>query len=335
MKKNLALLVLICVLISCHKRPAPVKQAGLIDQLLQTLSAQQLFNGSLVVADQGRVVLAKGYGHVDLQQQNRFTVDTLVDGGSMAKTVTAAGIYRLQEQGLLSVQDMVTDYLPTENLPEVRIEHLLKHTAGLPDDGYFFSKLPEHETITNHSFLTILQRKDFRINPPGQSFSYSNVGYILLAVITEQVSGQSYFGFLHANFFQPLNMHTPRLRPRRTTDWPKQAAVGFQLKDGHKSLNHINDWEAFNGCCNLMFSAADLHQWNASFFQHPQPLAHTMDAMPDDAIDQPGPLSPFSWYVEGDQAHFSGDWRGFYSLAYRDESKKRSIVYVSNNTIPN
>ncbi len=333
MAKSFALFCLLSFLTTCHRTNQQPDRAQLVDELLLSLFEKGHFNGSVMISDAGQLILGKGYGHHDLLEQQPFTVHTIVDGASVTKTFTAAAIMLLQERGLLSIQDTVKSHLSVVNIPEIQIKHLLSHTSGLPEGGYFFSRMAAHTMVTNGMFLDLVQQLDVPQHQPGEQFIYSNVGYILLAVIIEQVSGQSYFDFLQHNFFQPLGITNASLRPVRLSAWPQHAAVGYKIQLGQKTLNNSADWEAFSGCCNVLFSSHDLHLWSESLEQFQSHVGEGLGGK--QSSSQQLRLNAQSWYTHGDGQHFSGDWRGFYTMVYRNEKKQRSIVYVTNNSMPN
>ena len=112
----------------------------------------------------------------------------------------------LQQQGKLNVHDKIKKYLPDapKAWDEITIEHLLTHTSGIynyTESLEFLKTLPVLVTLKD----LIAKFKDKPLNfKPGEKFSYSNSGYILLGQIIETVSGHNYTSFLKQAIFDPL-----------------------------------------------------------------------------------------------------------------------------------
>lgn len=179
-----------------------------INAALSDLVQKQSFTGSVLVAQDGQILLSEGYGLADREKNIPNTRETRFRLGSVTKQFTAMAIMILQAQGKLDVQDSVCDYLsdcPAE-WQAITLHHLLTHTSGIKDftsmSGYSVTQAtpsaPE-ETIARFKN----QPLDFQ---PGDRWRYSNSGYILLGYIIEQVSKQSYEAFLQKNIFEPLEM---------------------------------------------------------------------------------------------------------------------------------
>jgi CubicO group peptidase (beta-lactamase class C family) len=158
------------------------------------------FSGSVLIVQDGEVVLRDAYGMANATTP--FTSDTVVDAGSIGKQFTAAAVIQLQSQGLLSVQDTVGSFFPDapEDTAAITVEQLLTHTSGLTEhsDG---DLIP----MTRDEALMRLFALDLAF-APGTRYEYSNAGYTLLAIIVEQVSGQTFTDYLHDNLFQPAGL---------------------------------------------------------------------------------------------------------------------------------
>ena len=150
----------------------------------------------------------------DNPAQVSFTVDTRFHVGSLTKTLLATGVLRLATQGLVELDAPASHYLPqlSFNNPwaetsEVTVRHLLDHTAGLNDAHIWqmFSERPEPDTPLIEAFPD--PKTQLRIRSrPGSRFSYSNMGYALLGLIIESVTGDRYESYLDQHVLAPLGM---------------------------------------------------------------------------------------------------------------------------------
>ena len=179
-----------------------------LDSLLAAFEKQKLFNGSVLVCWKGAIILERGDGYKDLPAKTPDDENTIYQIGSITKQFTSAIILLLQEQGRLSVQDKLSKYIPDyPHGDSITIENLLTHTSGIynyTNDGVFMSTRTE-KPIERDSLIARFKYKplDFR---PGERFSYSNSGYILLGYIIERITGKSYFQVVRDDIFQPLQM---------------------------------------------------------------------------------------------------------------------------------
>lgn len=179
-----------------------------IDGFMAALVEQDQFSGSLLVAKDGKVLISKGYGMANIEVEVPNTPQTKFRLGSVTKQFTAMAILQLQQQGKLNVQDPICRYI--QDCPEawqpITIHHLLTHTSGIHN----FTTSSSYAELKKQSTSVIKIVEQFRDLPldfvPGERWSYSNSGYIVLGHIIEEVSGQPYAIFLQNNIFEPLQM---------------------------------------------------------------------------------------------------------------------------------
>lgn len=129
------------------------------------------------------------------------------------------------------------------------------------------------------------------------------------------------------------------MRPARFSDWPGERTLRYRSVAGSLEVYDVLDFEGFYGGSNICFSARDLAAWSESFYESPV-LDDTMLGIGLALVfldrGQQSGLNLLGWYHSADaqRFYFTGHWRGFYSVAYRDIGKKYSIAYVSNNNMP-
>jgi CubicO group peptidase (beta-lactamase class C family) len=203
----------------------PQATAGRIDAIVQRYSREGLFQGSVLVADHGKVIYRKAVGLANAEWNVPNTVDTKFRIGSITKQFTAMLILQLLDEGKLRLDGTLGDYLP--EYPEgpgraVTIHQLLTHSSGIPSytsNPKFFpeeSRNPATPTEFIKRFWSL--PLDFE---PGTRFQYNNSGYFLLGVIIERLTGLSYPDALQQRILTPLGLRntgydwsTP-LMPRR------------------------------------------------------------------------------------------------------------------------
>jgi CubicO group peptidase (beta-lactamase class C family) len=165
-------------------------------------------------------IVMKGYGYADIEANRSATPTTVYRIGSLTKQFTSAGIMRLVERGKLSLDDDLSKYVPRFPLQghKVTIRHLLTHTSGIHN----YTAKPEWRStwesdLTPDSIVGFVKGDRFDFNP-GDAWSYSNTGYVLLGMVIEKVSGKSYATFEQDEFFKPLKLTQTSYCPSRPTD---------------------------------------------------------------------------------------------------------------------
>jgi CubicO group peptidase (beta-lactamase class C family) len=209
--------------------------APMVDRFVSAFGARwgeaYAVSGYLTVARDGQVLFARAYGKANRAKNRSADADTRFQIGSLTKQFTATAIAQLAERKLLRFEDPIRKYLP--DYPRVgdtiTIQQLLTHTSGIPeyeaDDALMKSRGRPHSRA---EVLASFQHKplDFK---PGERFSYSNSGYVVLGLILEKVSGQRYEDYLREHLLGPAGM-----RRTSTLDAPDDAdtAVGYVADAG-------------------------------------------------------------------------------------------------------
>jgi D-alanyl-D-alanine carboxypeptidase len=189
---------------------------------------------SVAVVSDGEPVLAKGYGYADLAERVPASANTIYRLASITKQFTAAAILHLAEEGKLSLEDRISDYLPDYPDPgrRITIRSLLSHTSGLSDVAVV--PILEESGGVGYTRDQIIdqvasQPLDFE---PGTGHSYSNVGFMLAGVVIEKVTGTTYADYLTNEVIRPLGLDHTSLCP----DEPPPAdrwAHGYDLQHGN------------------------------------------------------------------------------------------------------
>jgi CubicO group peptidase (beta-lactamase class C family) len=192
-----------------------------IDRYLQKAEANG-YCGSVLAARGDNIILAKGYGLADRENRIKETADTVFSIGSITKQFTGAAILKLEMMGKLSVTDLISKYLgdvPADK-KEITIHHLLTHTAGFPG-----ALGDDYDPIGREDFVKLALGSKLLFKP-GERYEYSNVGFSLLGIIVELVSGMGYENLLYEQLFKPAGMEkTGYVRPGFAKG---ELAVGYR-----------------------------------------------------------------------------------------------------------
>jgi CubicO group peptidase (beta-lactamase class C family) len=231
-----------------------------IDALVAaTMLHQHLPGLSIAIARNGALLYASGYGYRDVQKRLPADAGTVYNIASMTKQFTATAILLLQEDGKLSVDDSLARYLPDYRYArEITLREMLNHTSGIPDYS-IVDNVPHKATAAQFVDLIKDAPLDF---PPGSRFEYSNTNYVILGMIVEQVSGESYGSFLARRVFQPLGMRatSARMIPQDVPD----GAVGYTYADGKIVAAPQTADDLGYGDGTIDSSVTDLVRWDAA-----------------------------------------------------------------------
>ena len=225
--------------LSPSPEPVPEAFAGIaeLDRYLEDLTDS---GGppaiSLVVVKDGTMVYNKAFGMADGPNGIPATPDSIYHWFSVTKIPTAIAALQLVEQGVISLDDEVSEYLPffdveypSADSQPITIAHLLNHSSGLPDDipACMGCVHLEDEPALNQTDLLRDEKlpsyNTLRFEP-GSEAVYTNVGYHTLGVVIEQASGLSYEEYVKRNILDPLGMENTRFE--YTSAMTRNAAVG-------------------------------------------------------------------------------------------------------------
>jgi CubicO group peptidase (beta-lactamase class C family) len=297
------------------------------DAYLNDLVGKGEFFGSVLLARDGKVLLSKGYGMADIENDVPNTPRTKFRIASVTKQFTAMGIMLLQQEGKLNVQDSVCKFI--EDCPPawqpITLHHLLTHTSGLPEN-FSIQDLMSLTLSRNpmRDGLEMIKTRPLQ-STPGETYQYSSVGYNMLGYILEQVSGRKYEDYLREKIWSPLGMndtgqdHESLLVKRRATGYFSPTARAQYLPI---------DLAAYAG--GLYSTVEDLYRWDQALY--------TEQLLPKSALDTV--FTPhqgdygYGWtIIKGEWgtviAH-NGGVPGFASNISRYVDRKATVIILSN-----
>ncbi len=236
------------------------EQLAKIDAVVNATIARGALPGAVVVVvHRGRVIFRKAYGARSLQpQKTAMTPEIVFDLASLTKPIaTATSILLLVEQGKLKLTYPVSRYVPAFKRKEtegITVAHLLLHTSGLIADN----ALADYRAGRDQAWERIGQLQPTAA--PGTRFTYSDMGYILLGKIVEQVSGLSLDEFARKHVFAPLGMNETTFRPQGEL---KRRAAPTEQREGRWMQGEVHDPRSYllggvTGHAGLFSTADDL-----------------------------------------------------------------------------
>ena len=180
-------------------RAAPSDLQG-FRAFVQDLAARERFSGTILIARNGRILLQQAFGYADRAFKAPNHLETRFNLGSMGKMFTAVAILQLVEQGRLSLDQTVAELLPdypdAAAAKKIRLTHLLTHTSGLGNIfGPRYEATPKDHLDRLSDYLPLIAEQQLAFEP-GERWSYSNAGFLVLGLIIEKVAGQSRPGWI-------------------------------------------------------------------------------------------------------------------------------------------
>ena len=322
-----------------------------IDQVVaQALAARQMPGCVVLIARQGKVVFLDAYGNRAVEPDViPMTVDTVFDVASLTKPIaTATSVMLLAEEGRLGLDDAVAKHLPefAANGKElITIRQLLTHQGGLIADNDL-ADFADGRDRAIERLLAITPR-----SKPGESFVYSDVGFMVLGELVRRVAGEDLDQFITRRLFQPLGLDNTRFLPGEDL---RLRAAPTEMRDGHWMQGEVHDPRAFAlggvaGHAGLFSTADDLAVYAQLLLDHGS-WAGKQLLRPETVAEMtrphktPGGLRGLGWDMrtgyssnrgEGfsDRAFGHGGFTG--TSLWIDPELELTVVFLSNRLHPN
>lgn len=293
---------------------------------------------SLLVIRDGKSVVQRGYGLSDIEHDIEAGPTTNYRLASVTKQFTASAILLLAEDGKLTLDDRLRQWLPSLPAADdaITLHHLLAHTSGLID---YEDVMPGDATeqLRDADVLRLLESQDRTYFKPGSGYRYSNSGYALLALIVERASGTTFQDFLRERIFLPLGMHDTLAYVRGGPEIPHRA-YGYSEIDGRWIRTDQSTTSAVLGDGGIYSSIADLAKWDAALYDD-RLLSDASRAAAFSAhakvVGEPYPADyGYGWRISGDSLWHSGETIGFRNVIVRYPRQRLTVVLLSNRDDP-
>jgi CubicO group peptidase (beta-lactamase class C family) len=315
-------------------------KAARIDEYMTRANKFRQFNGSVLVAENGKVIYKKGFGLANMEWNVPNETDTKFRLASITKQFTATLIMQLVEQGKLKLDGKLSEYLPDYRKDvgdKVTIHHLLTHTSGIPS----YTSLPNFITEASRNpyapveFVKKYASGDLEFEP-GAKFRYNNSGYFLLGVIIEKIHGKPYEQVMKEKIFEPAGMknsgydHYDALIAKRAAGYEKTP-------NGYRNAPYL-DMSIPYAAGSLYSTVEDLYLWDQALHTDKLISAKSKELMFKPFLDN----YAYGWNISkvtlaqsketlNSVAH-SGGIHGFSTLLVRYPEQKHLIVLLDNTS---
>lgn len=307
-----------------------------LDSIFTRVNKRQDFNGSVLVAKNGKIVFSNEYGYANFRKKIKLDKDFSFQLASVSKQFTATAILILQEKGLIELDDFVTKYFPDFPYEEITVKQLLNHTSGLPK--YFWlaeHKWKKEKPPVNSEMMSMMSEHKLNLFfKPGSRFDYSNTGYFVLASLVEKISGMEYGDFLETNIFKPLHMDNSFVYRFEEDSIQEKQLDGFRLyrRRWHgKVSGTVND--AIVGDKNVYSTTEDMLKWINGLNSLKIISKESLDQMYTKGETRYGKKVPYGYGFrindkeEKEIIYHNGKWNGFTTSVM--QYKEDDIVVIT------
>lgn len=307
-----------------------------LDEVTEPYVDHAVFYGEFLIAKNNRIVCRYMSKVSNYTPQNLLEKDSQYPIASLSKPIVAALVLKLQEIGVVDLDKPISFYLPGFTAPwasMVTLHHLLANTSGLPNhftlpdwgSGRYQTQLPDQQLMELIANLTLKFT-------PGADYLYSNLGWLLIAKIVEEVTGKSLQDNLQTHLFQPLSM----MQSGVVASNNKKLVGGFRwAKQGGWQPQQNMHMQVFHGGAGLYASASDLQSFVHAIHSE-KLLSQASHAMLFSS------QQPLGWRVENHELSpdvfttrhsYDGQLDGHSSLVYYFPEEELSLILLANNGI--
>lgn len=338
LRTNRPWLCIAIILLTCQHLAVAQDHTAKIQEVLALAHKYRQFNGSALVAENGKVIYKGAFGSANMEWNIPNTADTKFRLGSITKQFTATVILQLVEQGKIKLDAKLTDYLPEyrkDTGDKVTIHHLLTHTSGIPSytsQPGFFENVSRNPYKVDE-FVKKYASGDLEFEP-GSKYFYNNSGYFLLGAIIERVTGKPYEQVLKANIFDPVGM-TNTGYDHHDTIISKRASGYRKTLDSYTNAPYL-DMSIPYAAGSLYSTVEDLYLWDQALYTDKLLSMQSKALMYKPFLEEYG----YGWVVtnasfkQNDQPvqviTHDGGINGFTTTIVRFPKEKHLIVMLDN-----
>ena len=304
------------------------------------LKAQKIPGVSLAVCRDGKIIKATGYGLANVELDIPMTPETVLQTGSVGKQFTSMAIMMLFEEGKLGLDDKITKYIRESPAAwkDVTVRELLTHISGIPDYGSEEAMkkgvVDLRNDYTEEQLIQAFAKMPMAF-APGEKWSYSNTGYVLLGIIIRRVTGEFYGDFLQERIFKPLGMTSTRIISE--ADIVPHRSAGYRLVKGQlKNQEWVSPTLNTTADGALYTNVLDLAKWDAALYTTKLVKQSSFDQMWSAAKLNDGKTYPygFGWGLGFRNGHkvvaHNGAWQGFTMSIDRYLDDRLTIIVMTN-----
>lgn len=321
-----------------------------LDSLFSSLAEQNQFNGSVLIAEKGKVIYKSGKGYSNQLTKEKNNTKTIFELASCSKQFIGVGIALLNREGKINYTDDITLYIPElSNFKGVRIYDLLHHTSGIPEFlGHFADDWKNERIAKNQDVIDYYSaRKDTLEFSPNSNYQYSNTNYVFLATIIERISKQKIETYLADKIFKPLEMDRTFIYNRRVNPQKiKNYAYGYSwIKNSFEKATEddtrIGNMMSYSmdgiiGNAKVNSTVEDIYKWIIALKNNTLLSKEEFDEVMKISQTTKGQdiTYGFGFEVRKSEGNISyghtGSWDGYITFIHYNSKNDRTIIVLNN-----
>jgi CubicO group peptidase (beta-lactamase class C family) len=306
------------------------------DYVKAAMSRQHIPALSLVVIRDGKIIKAQGYGLASIELNVPAKPETVYELASTTKPLVATAIMMLVQDKKLDLEDKISKYLPDapDSWKAVTIRHLLTHTSGIK--CYLTDMRHDFPNDTSlDQFVQVVSKEPLKF-APGEKWSYSNTGFVLLGMIIQKVTGRTFDAFLDARVFEPLGMTATRHDSR--DEIISNRAVGYLWAGpgGLRNCDFLKYLMMYQGDGGILSNVLDLAKFEAALSDDQFLTSSSRDAMWTQVKLNNGKTHDYGlgWFVDNVNGHkhifHPGGSPGTAAMISRYPDDRLTIIFLTN-----
>lgn len=305
-----------------------------LDSMFTSWNAANNFNGSVLIAKNGNILLQKSYGIANKETNAKLNDSSMFQLASVSKVITATAILILHERKLIDINLPFETYFPGFNYSGITVKQLLCHRSGLPNYIYFLNSeigTTEGKFTNQQVYDQMCFKAPAPYLKPNKRFNYCNTNYALLALLVEKVTGKPFEDFLKEELFTPLGMkHTCTINDIDSS----KIALAYNLKWKKEEIDAsdyvLGDKSIFSTPYDLFLFSEAMYQ-NKVLSAETQELAYTAYSK-----EQRENNYGYGWRLKDHrdsikkEVFHNGWWHGYRTAFHRRLRDKVTIIVLSN-----
>ncbi len=319
-------------------KEAPLDKDAIIkirlDSMFTRWNTDKNFNGSVLIAKNGKIFLQKSYGIANKENNILLNDSTMFQLASVSKVITATAVLMLHERQLIDINLPFETYFPGFNYNGITVKQLLCHRSGLPNYIYFLnSEIGRSEgKFTNQEvYDQMCFKAPAPYLKPNRRFNYCNTNYALLALLVEKISKMPFEDFIQTELFKPLGMrHTCTINEIDSSKIAIAYSLRWKREDRDASDFVLGDKSIFSTPYDLFLFSEAMYQ-NKILSPETQKLAYTAYSK-----EQRQNNYGFGWRLKDHrdsvkkEVFHNGWWHGYRTAFHRRLKDKMTIIVLSN-----
>ncbi len=322
------------------------KKAASIDKVFNNLRRKVGFNGTVLYAEQGRIIYNKAWGYRNLKKRcDSLQVSDRFQLSSVSKMFTAEAIMILENEGKIEYDTDIREYIPEFPYEGITTRLLLNHRSGLPRyESLADAKWPDRKKpFLNEDMIEyyVLHKPDPYFKPDN-GFNYSNVNYALLASIIERTSGMSFANYMKTKVFGPIGMNNSyiyEMDPNNNVSTYIEDIVQGYYMEKRRPMQAPNEYlNGVKGDKMMISNTEDMFKFMTAVDYG----LLLPDTIQEEAFKPGSPKSKkrkdnygFGWRIPskypGCYFHH-GWWKAYRSFFIRDDVNDKTIIILTNTS---